>query len=316
MSDARRAFRFGLAVALVFVAGAALGDELAVAVDNRSRPTLCAEEDNVDVRLQSAAVHTFRIEAEHPSYIGTLMVDRTAPDFAHCDATVPAPQRTFTPRRVTIYEDPDWQLVGFTFKTFWRTNSVPVRVGKRVESDIHLLQLWTRFQGRTEEVLVLYPTDGYWRARPLAPEHLHSTAYGSSFLMGPVEVQGRPLVDIKEIAFDPATRPFTLQFARGGAATLRVASLDRERIGLDIAFDRPVDGYPFAALRSMFVSETNADVAQAAWRGLTERSWHTAPIMALRNASAVELRAERVVPSRHNTSAPDLVFGEFSGDPR
>jgi len=317
MSDARGAFRLGLAIALVFAAGAARGEELAVAVDNQSRPTLCAEEDNVDLRLQLPAVRAFRIEAEHPSYIRTLAVDRTAPDFAHCDATAPAAQRGFAPRRVTIYEDSDWQLVGFTFETFWRTNSVPVHVGKRVESDIHLLQLWTRFQGRTEEVLVLYPTDGYWRARPLTPEHLRSTAYGSSFLVGPVEVQGRPLVDIKEVAFDPATRTFTLQFARGGSASLHVTSLDRDRIALDVIFDRPLGGaYPFAALRSMFVSETNADVAQVAWRGLNERSWQTAPIIAFKNASAVELRAERVVPSRHNTSAPDLIFREFSAGSR
>lgn len=316
MNDAHSVFRVGLAVALVFAAGIARGDELAVTVDNRSRPTLCAEEDNVDLRLQSPAVRKFRIEAEHPSYIGMLTVDRAAPDFAHCDARPPAPQRTFTPRRVTIYEDPDWQLVGFTFETFWRTNSVPIRVGKRVERDIHLLQLWTRFRGRAEEVLVLYPTDGYWRARPLTPEHLRSTAYGSSFLVGPVEVQSRPLVDIKDVAFDPATRMFTLQFARGGSATLRVTSLDQDRIALDVAFDRPAGGeHPFAALRSMFVSETNADVAQAAWRESNERSWHTAPIMAFQNASAVELRAERVVPSRHNTSAPDMTFGEFSADP-
>ena len=34
---------------------------------------------------------------------------------------------------------------------------------------------------------MLYPQDGYWRARPLPPVNLKWSAYGSSFLVGPVE---------------------------------------------------------------------------------------------------------------------------------
>ena len=143
-----------------------------------------------------------------------------------------------------------------------------MRVGNRVETGFHLLQLWTRYQERAEEVLVLYPADGYWRARPLPPQNLRWSAYGSSFLIGPVETGGRPFVDISDVAFDPATRTFTLNFARGGSATLRLDKLDQERIVLDVALTQPVAAErPFAALRSMFVSEGNADVAQVGWRG-------------------------------------------------
>ena len=46
------------------------------------------------------------------------------------------------------------------------------------------------------------------------------TAYGSSFLIGPVEMQQRPIVDIKEIVFDAQARTFRLEFARGGAAVI------------------------------------------------------------------------------------------------
>ena len=42
--------------------------------------------------------------------------------------------------------------------------------------------------------MVLYPPDGYWRARPLPFEDMRWTAYGSSFLVGPVETQERPIV--------------------------------------------------------------------------------------------------------------------------
>jgi hypothetical protein len=145
----------------------------------------------------------------------------------------------------------------------------------------------------------------------LPPPHLRATAYGSSFLVGPVEVQTRPLVDIRDIAFDPETRTFTLAFARGGSAKVRVANLDQERIALDVLFDRPIARGPFAALRSMFVRDTDADTARAAWRGVNDPSWHSAPIMAFRSANAVELLAERVISSRHNTSAPDMAFRDF-----
>ena len=302
-----------LAVSLVCLATPVSADRLAVVVDNQSRPTACAEEDNVYLRLQSPEVESFHIEARHPRYIGTLTADEKVPDFAHCDfaKTSPRPMRTFTPRQVTLYEDADWRLIGFTFETFWRTNSVPVRIGTRVENDIHLFQLWTLSHGVPEEVLVLYPTDGYWRARPLTPANLPSTAYGSSFLIGPIEVQDRPFVDIKDVTFDPDAAAFTLRFAKGGEARLQVADLDRAQITLDVTFDRGIDDGPFAAIRSMFVTEDNADTARVAWRN--SGAMQSVPVLDFTKASAVELRAERVVPSRHNTAAPDMLFGDFLG---
>ena len=128
----------------------------------------------------------FTIEATHPAYMGTIVKDRWAPDFTHCDMSND-PAFKFEKRRLTIYETEEWQFVGLTFPSFWRPNQIPVRVGNRTETGFHLLQLWTRYQERAEEVLVLYPADGYWRARPLPPENLRWSAYGSSFLVGPVE---------------------------------------------------------------------------------------------------------------------------------
>src|SRR6185295_18408486 len=155
---------------------------------------------------------------------------------------------------------------GLTFPSFWRPNQVPVRIGDRVETGFHLLQLWTWRNGIADEILVLYPADGYWRARPLPPVNLRWSAYGSSFLIGPVETSGRPLVDISDIAFEPETNTFTLNFLRGGSAILRLEKLDQERIVLDVTLDAPIAAErPFAALRSMFVSEGNADVAQIGW---------------------------------------------------
>src|SRR5215467_5536369 len=287
-------------------------DPIAVAVENASTPTLCAETDNVYLKLTSAAVRRFTIEAAHPAYAGTIVADRTAPDFRNCDMSGDPVHRA-EPRRVTIYETGDLQLVGHTFTSFWRPNTVPLRVGGRVENGLHLLQLFTKFKERTEEVLVLYPADGYWRARPLPPEHLSYSAYGSSFLIGPVETAGRPFVDIRDITFDPATLSFRLVFARGGEATLRFDAVDREHIALEVKFDLAVEARPFAALRSMFVTETNADAARIAWRTAGGKAYEVAPIMSFGRADALELWAGRRLPSRHNTSAPDMIFRSFLG---
>jgi len=159
---------------------------------------------------------------------------------------------------------------------------------------------------------VLYPADGYWRARPLPPAHLRWTAYGSSFLVGPVETQGRPFVDISEVRFDPTIRSFGLTFVHGGAATLRLQELDQDHIVLDVHLDPAVPpDRPFAGLRSMYVTQRNADVAQVAWRGNAAHGWREATVMDFGRANVVELWAGRTLVSRHNTSAPDMVFRAF-----
>ena len=290
-------------------------DTLAVELINASEPTLCAEKDNVYLKLQSGQARRFTIEAVHPAYIGTILVDRWAPDFTNCDMS-DDPIYHFQKRRLTIYETENWWLVGLTFPSFWRPNQVPVRVGDRVEIGFHLLQLWTWRDGRADEVLVLYPADGYWRARPMPPVNLRWSAYGSSFLLGPIETAGRPLVDIKDVAFDPETNTFALNFVRGGSASVRLDKLDQDRLVLDVQFSAPIVGdRPFAALRSMFVAEGNCDVAQVGWRAKGSAAWMKSPVMEFKQANAAELWAGRLAPSRHNTSAPDMVFRDFRAGP-
>jgi hypothetical protein len=289
--------------------------DIAVEVANSSVPTLCAETDNVDLRFFSAAVRQFTVVAEHPAYAGTIVADRSAADFRNCNMAGD-PAFKAEPRRVTLYETGDLQLIGYTFPSFWRPNVVPVRVGNRVENGLHLLQFFTKYRQRTEEVLVVYPADGYWRARPLPPPHLGYSAYGSSFLVGPIEIAGRPFVDIKEIVFDPAALAFRLAFARGGGASLQVRGVDEERITIEIKLDLTVEASrPFAALRSMFVTETNADVARAGWRAPGGQAYEDVSVMDFLRADVLEFWAGRRLPSRHNMSAPDMIFRDFSGAP-
>ncbi len=288
--------------------------EIAVEVTNASEPVSCAEKDNVTLHLASPAVRRFRIEAAYPAYTGTLRQDRQAPDWTDCDIS-PETSASPEPRRVTFDDGGEVFLLGFAYRTFWRRNDAAVRVGGRVERGLDIVQLHLRRAGRSEEVLVVYPADGYWRIKPLSPPHLAGTAYGSSFLIGPVEVEGRPVVNLREIAFDPGRRTFTLAFAGGGSATVRVEEADGERLRLDISFDRAVTGRPFAALRSMYVTEGNADVARVAMRDAEGRAWREDGIMGFPGGRATGLWAGRLVPSRHNPSAPDMVFNRFGAAP-
>ena len=301
---------------------AASPNGLAVEVIGASEPVLCAEKDNVTVTFASSLARSFRIEAAHPAYIGMLQKDSFEADWTACDMkNDPAHASAVTaPTRKTLYEEPGIWVVGWTFPTYWRPATATVRIGDRIESGLHLLQVWMIRPMGGEEVLVVYPQDGYWRLRPLAPEGRAPTAFGSSFLLGPVEVEGRPIVKIKEIAFEPKTRTFTLDFARGGSATVAMSRTDHNRHTLEVAFDKPVTGVPFAAVRSMYVTEFNNDVARLA---ILEKGpqgsikgWREEPVMAFKKALATDVWLGRTSPSRHNTSSPDMVFGPFSSEPQ
>lgn len=296
---------------------AASPNGLAVEVTGASEPVLCAEKDNVTVNFTSPQARAFRIEAAHPAYIGMLQKDSFEADWTACDMkSDPAHASAVTaPTRKTIYEEPGLWVVGWTFPTYWRPSTATVRIGERVESGLHLLQVWMIRPMGGEEVLVLYPQDGYWRLRPLAPEGRAPTAFGSSFLIGPVEVEGRPIVKLKEIAFDPKLRTFTLGFTRGGSATVAMNRTDHNRHTLDVAFDKPVSGVPFAAVRSMYVTEFNNDVARLSVLEKGAKGWREEPVLGFKKALATDVWLGRTSPSRHNTSSPDLVFGAFSSEP-
>jgi hypothetical protein len=322
--------RASLALALLLACSAAAARDLAVDVINASTRTTCAEHDNVYIKFRSREVRTFRIEATHPPYLKTLKADSVAPDFKSCDMSRD-PVFKFTPRQVVLHDAGNWRLLGFTYESFWRPQEVPVTVGDRTETGLHLLQLWTRGRARNEEVLVLYPADGYWRARVLAPPGLGwkvnallPTAYGSSFLFGPIEefVQEpapagksvRPFVDIKAVRFDPEHGIFTLQFARGERGVLRISQIDEERTTIEAGIDAIADR-PFAALRSMYVNDDNNDVARVGWK-MPGETFGPLPVMQFEQARAIVFTAGRGVPSRHNTSSPDFSFNTFTAPDR
>lgn len=289
-----------------------------VTVSNHSRPTACAEEDNVSLHLQAPGITRLRVEALPPPYLDQIERDATAPDFSGCHfdgGTHPTdPSYRFRERRVVLHDGPRWRIVGLTLPTFWRPQQVPVRIGQRVVRGIHLLQMFAKTDKTSgpREVLVLYPSDGYWRIKPVPEPRFGDGVYGSSFLLGPVMDEGRPVVNIASIRIE--TRPLVLhlRFAGGGQARVAVAEASRTRTAMDVSLAPATNGgAPFATLRSMHVASDNADVSEITWRQETAGTLQARPLDAVRRIEATDVRFGRSIPSRHNTSAPDIRFYDF-----
>jgi len=286
---------------------------LAVDVINKSVPTFCAEDDNVHLDFSNPSVRRFRVEARAPAVIGSIVVDSKDPDFTDCTIKDAPPDPGAEVNRVVLHEDERFILVGWK-KTggFWRKSEVTVRSGDRVENHLELVQLHLKRPGGSYEFLVLYPSDGYWRLRPLPPERLPEVAYGTSFLIGPVEQKERPFVAFTDVLYEPGTRTFRMRFARGGEGTLTVGDPGEKAAGVDVVLSgRLPANLPFATLRSMYITDANADSAQVAWKAPGAKGWSIAPVMTFKGGKATEFWLGRSAPSKHNTSAPDTQLMNF-----
>lgn len=312
----RRTLLLTAALAGLLSAAPAFADDLVRArVDNLSHPTKCAEFDNVYLTLTNPDVRAFRIEVTPPVYLADLKTDDTAPNFDHCEAMKDDPKFKFEPKTLTLYEDADTRILGFTHEVSWRAKGAEVVIGDVDERDIHLIQVQKKVADKFQEYLVVYPFDGYWRAKPIPPERFPEAAYGTSFLLGPIEEQHRPIVDIDRIEIDGKNLVFKLTFARGGTGELKVEKAERDGVGLAVKLDglpkAAEKQAPFAGIRSMFVTPDNADTARVVWR--MDGGLFTENVMDFKSTSTDDVRFDRVELSRHNTSAPDVSFRGFRG---
>ena len=287
-------------------------------VTNATRTTQCAEEDNVYVKLSGEGLSGMRIEARQPPYISQLTVDDSKADFTDCNFKQSEnPVYHFQPKKVVLWESERYVMLGNTYETFWRADQVPVVVEGRVTEQIHLIQLFLKDASAPEagrfEFLVLYPVDGYWRAKPIPSLPMTYSTYGTSFLLGPVQEAQRPVVELAKVEFLPAQLSFRLDFEDGSHGTVRLAEINRERLALEYSHDR---GYPIsqpmAAIRSMFVTPEKSDVAEVSLRPAPSGELLTQPLSALSERAVTEVRFGRSLVSRHNPSAPDMWFGAFA----
>ena len=260
-------------------------------------------------------VTSFSIEARQVPYLSRIVRDSTLPDFTDCSFGQDwAPDaHPYTPPTAVLYEDNQFILKGVVYPDFWRPTVVPVKVGKLTQNFLHLVQVWKKTASGPIEFLVFYPQDGYWRLKTLPPVRMPEVAYGSSFLIGPIETSTRPFVAYKSVEFDPATVSFAIDFARGGKARVTVAELLSQSIRLDVALEGvdTAGAEGFAGLRSMYVTPERADAAETRWIAAAGDQEAVASIVDFKSARAMRVTFGRSVPSRHNTSAPNLTFSDF-----
>lgn len=298
-----------LALALAWLPAEARADGARMRIQDQSTPTRCAEDDNVYVAMSGELVRRFAIVSEHPRYISPSMPDQRDPDFTDCDMTAD-PKFKYEPFEGVLYDDGRTRVVGYRFPSDWRPTQVPVTVGGRTVVGLHLIQMFEYLDGKAEEFLVTYPSDGYWRAKPLPPLGRVETAYGTSFLIGPLREEGRPIAEIATLHIDPVARQYRLAFADGSTATLSVAEITRMRAELHVELSRPVAGHPFAGMRSMYVTADNADAARLGWLPAPGAAWRDQPLNpgVPSTAEGIAVRLWRAGLSRHNTSAPETAL--------
>jgi hypothetical protein len=291
-------------------------------ITNASRVTKCAEEDNVYVKISGEALTGMRIEARQPSYIGQLTVDDSSADFSDCHfSNEENPVYHFEPKKVVLWESEQWYMLGLTYATFWRPNEVPVVVAGKTTEKLHLLQLHKKDPSEPEsgkhECLVLYPPDGYWRAKPIPAQALPSSVYGTSFVVGAVTDAARPYVDIQRVEFVPAELRFKLDYADGTHGSMRILEVSREKLALEYQQDKARgDAQPLAAIRSMFVTHEKSDVAEVSLRTSPAATPTVTQISEFAQSQASDVAFGRSMISKHNPSAPDMWFGEFTLMPR
>ena len=151
------------------------------------------------------------------------------------------------------------------------------------------------------EVFVLYQ-DGNLRLKPQPPIGRNDVCFGSSVIVGPVDAEAteRPYTDISEVQFSPENLCFDISYRSGGTA-IQCLTVNRSEATLRVEPSYSAKK-PFAAFRSMWVRDGNADVDTiqtfdgagypiiSGWANLLGPAW----------------RFSHKTVSTHNTSAPDI----------
>jgi hypothetical protein len=108
-----------------------------------------------------------------------------------------------------------------------------------------------------------------------------------------------------------------VRFTDGGSAAVRVDEISRARTALDVTLSKPTaSAQPFAVLRSMYVAPDNADVSEVRWQASPQAAPQVLPLPEVKSLQATQVRFGRSLPSKHNTSAPDIAFSEFDDGAR
>lgn len=283
--------------------------------ENKSYPTTCAEEDNVNVPIFGPQVSRFWVVATHPTY--NIGVDNCATDFSGCSSASAKShaiaalqtQADPCPPGTKLWDDDGITVViACTEQNWWRPYSMNVVVGSRSVS-AHYIVLSRKIQNENSwpQFLVLYE-DGNLRLKPHKQVGGPDPCFGSSVIIGPAPpVPGpkpRPYVDIQEVRVNPTVLSLDITYRNGGTAHVDL-TVDRSKAVAKVAVGYSTStAIPFATFRSMYVTNGNADVDHVQTQdgdfGILS-NWTSLP--------GLWWFFHRNFRSQHNTSAPDIRIG-------
>jgi len=271
---------------------------------NRSMPTDCAEEDNINVPMYASGIKRFQVTATHPQY--ETDTESCSADFSGCGPGLSVRQAEATD---PCFSNPDHKIfddhVGNALwvcpeSNWWRPFNMQVVAGENSRSGHRLV--WIRKitdEDSWPQFLVLYE-DGNLRLKPHPPQGRMDTCFGSSVVAGPAPVASRPFVDIEQVTVIPSRLTLNLRYRSGESANLKLF-VDRTKAIVKVTVQYNSQKKPFATFRSMWVEDGNSDVDHIAvpkgdysildgWSRLPGSEW----------------LFHRTVPSQHNTYSPDL----------
>ncbi len=273
---------------------------------NFSRPTMCAEEDNVSVPLFApAGLGTLEIIASHPQY--DFFNDNCSSNFANCSIDS-ADDFTFTPGEQVLFDDGRTVIQGVRVERWFLPNTMVATVAGGPAFDSHFVRFIRRI-GATNlfpEVMVIN-MDGNIRLKPQAPvgKPNNDTCFGSSVLVGPADPSAeRPVAEIVSLSYDPTEDRFDIAYRDGSTATLFVQTVDRSQAAMRVGIGYPVSNdMPAAIFGSMYIADGNSDVDRI------RSDSGTVGILDFIEDTGQTFTFFRAIRSVHNTSAPDIQIG-------
>jgi len=279
---------------------------------NYSYETQCAEEDNLTFSLgEGAPVEAFLIRATHPTY-AVSNYDCPA-NFENCPP--PGECYPFEPETLVLFDDGQWIVVAYRLDCWWQPQGMTASAidGPSLE-DAHYIAVSKKIEDEDSwpQFLVFY-SDAYLRLIPHPPPGAPSVCFGSSVIVGPVELAGdRPYAGVAEVVFDAAEKRLLVSYEPNGTAVLAM-NVDRTK-GEVFVQDDYTGFTPFGALRSMYVEEGNCDAERIAVFEQREALDDTG-VLEFSAAFADEFYFYRSVASEHNPSAPDIrIIIDTDGD--
>jgi hypothetical protein len=286
--------------------------ESLVLARNETVPTLCAEEDNVNVALLTPSnriITSYSIEARHPAY--PYDEDHGDPIWGNCPPGGGIDFPFDNPGRFSVYNDGITDVVAVREERWWRPTGMTVIGRDNTVYDAHYIAVHRMVEpGNYPQVLVFYQ-DGNLRLKPHPPEGRVDTLFGTSVVVGPAPVSDRPFVDVSSVEYLHDSDSFEITYSSGESARLRFDAVTRElsRVQVEVGYATPAD-VAFATFRSMYVADGIADADHMEWVDPTGAEYGHL-ILGFPGGLGSEFFLYRESWSIHNTSAPDIWVGDF-----